>query len=580
MTVVFALTVVGIAMLATTLIRGTLLWGVAGWFGVRDVRFRAMLAVAAGGALASGTVLLAQLFLRDRTTRGLFDSEIVSIFVLSAMVGSIFVLGLVWVVGTVRPGRGFLWVAAVEVVYLVSFCGLIALLSMTVVGTHTVGVQGMAPLLQGSNRSFYCENCSKTFFYALSERQSGEGDVPVLPRCPNCGTPKKPDALASASVHSGDRVAFDRLSRPKRWDLVVYRTPGEGSLRRTGRVVGLPGEKVEIFDGDLFIDGRRLQKLPNEAYDCWLSLYDNQFWPQDFKKAKYGWRPVKNGSPESIDSEKSVDSEKSAESKKGTGWFRTELGWLCDSPKVPCTLRYQGPLSSHPVYNRLLGIKNRHEDLQDEFPALHDLRVVVWTKIIRQQAILTFRYRFRGRTITVSIGPGGKVLLRVIDPEGNKLEERSKIRFLGEHKRLEFTVADGQVTLQDGWRLVAHLDFAPKEIEAARQEVQDHAIGLPETPPELELEVQKGLYLLSRIQVRTDLYYYRPEELARFDRLAENFSREGSEQTERSGYWLLNDNSSLPEVDSRYFGPVDVSEIEGVARWRYWPFWRRQGLGE
>ncbi len=42
--------------------------------------------------------------------------------------------------------------------------------------------------------------------------------------------------------------------RPERWDVVVFRAPtGRATLKR---VVGLPGETVEIINGDVFVDGR------------------------------------------------------------------------------------------------------------------------------------------------------------------------------------------------------------------------------------------------------------------------------------------------------------------------------------
>lgn len=82
----------------------------------------------------------------------------------------------------------------------------------------------------------------------------------------------------------GDQVSCDRLayvfSKPRRGDVVVFATSGIPRLRishPTGggevyymkRVVGLPGERIQIRDGSLYADGRKLgpaDGIPQIAY--------------------------------------------------------------------------------------------------------------------------------------------------------------------------------------------------------------------------------------------------------------------------------------------------------------------------
>ncbi len=47
--------------------------------------------------------------------------------------------------------------------------------------------------------------------------------------------------------------------RPERWDVVVFIAPKEPDKDFVKRVVGLPGETVSIKDGQLFIDGVRME---------------------------------------------------------------------------------------------------------------------------------------------------------------------------------------------------------------------------------------------------------------------------------------------------------------------------------
>ena len=52
-----------------------------------------------------------------------------------------------------------------------------------------------------------------------------------------------------------DRTAF-YFASPTRWRLVVFRCPEDASTYCVKRIVGLPGETVEIRSGRLWIDGR------------------------------------------------------------------------------------------------------------------------------------------------------------------------------------------------------------------------------------------------------------------------------------------------------------------------------------
>lgn len=45
------------------------------------------------------------------------------------------------------------------------------------------------------------------------------------------------------------------FSDPERYDVVVFRYPDDESQKYVKRIIGLPGEKVEIIDGKIFIDG-------------------------------------------------------------------------------------------------------------------------------------------------------------------------------------------------------------------------------------------------------------------------------------------------------------------------------------
>lgn len=58
------------------------------------------------------------------------------------------------------------------------------------------------------------------------------------------------------ALQPGDRLLSDKDEPWGRWDIVTYVPPGKWGMCYVGRVVGLPGETIEIIDGAIHIDGQ------------------------------------------------------------------------------------------------------------------------------------------------------------------------------------------------------------------------------------------------------------------------------------------------------------------------------------
>jgi len=73
-------------------------------------------------------------------------------------------------------------------------------------------------------------------------------------------------------LHDGDRLVVDRVSyslaEVQRGDVVVLRYPRNPAVDFVKRVVALPGDRIEMHQGTLFVNGE-----PRDAYGC---IHDHQ----------------------------------------------------------------------------------------------------------------------------------------------------------------------------------------------------------------------------------------------------------------------------------------------------------------
>lgn len=169
---------------------------------------------------------------------------------------------------------------------------LVVCLIVTIVCVRTFLLEGylistgsMAPGLLGYHKRVVCPRCTLPFQIgvAFDDDEEEQREDPKKCRCPNCGEAEID--ISEVPRTQGDQLLVHKnaflFRQPDRWEVVVFRNPAEATEAYVKRVVGLPGERVQIINGDVFINGERARKNFAQALATQLVVYDTEFQPDD-----------------------------------------------------------------------------------------------------------------------------------------------------------------------------------------------------------------------------------------------------------------------------------------------------------
>jgi len=110
-----------------------------------------------------------------------------------------------------------------------------------------------------------------------------------------------PTGSMESTVMTGDRVIGFRLaylfSEPERGDIIMFKMPDNESKNYLKRIIGLPGEQVEIIDGKVYINGNEeplaenyLNVVPTGSYGPYVIPADSYFVMGDNRNRSYDSR--------------------------------------------------------------------------------------------------------------------------------------------------------------------------------------------------------------------------------------------------------------------------------------------------
>ena len=162
----------------------------------------------------------------------------------------------------------------------------------------------MAPTLMGRHKDLTCPKCGYPFQVSASDEVTSTGsyrgpafDV-VSCTCPMCRSPVDagPDKHPS---YKGDRILVNKFayqfSEPRRWDVAVFKYPGSAATNYIKRIVGLPGETIRIYHGDIYVrqpgqsDFQIARKPPDKVLAMLQPVYDNDYVAAELMAQ--GWPP-------------------------------------------------------------------------------------------------------------------------------------------------------------------------------------------------------------------------------------------------------------------------------------------------
>jgi signal peptidase I len=174
----------------------------------------------------------------------------------------------------------------------------------------------MAETLYGRHKDVICTQCQTRFRVGASSEVDRDNGYFIPSRrlkygfCPNCRFQMD---IEDELPFAGDRILVNKFpyefSDPKRWDVVVFKFPGDPKISYIKRLIGLPGETLSILAGDLYrqkgeLDKSEiLRKSPEVQRETQILVYDNSkpaqvLLDQGFPER---WAAVKADNPETPD---------------------------------------------------------------------------------------------------------------------------------------------------------------------------------------------------------------------------------------------------------------------------------------
>jgi len=410
--------------------------------------------------------------------------------------------------------------------------------------SFVVPTGGLATTILGAHTDVTCQNCGWQYPITMSDyhrRWPFDSRHDKQATCGNCGH-QQAHGVRGLPL-AGDRILVDKIAFPRRWDLAVFwypprgqeippeeRHPGEPArVPYVKRLVGLPGETVGLADGDVFIDGRRLRKVPGQQEELWFPVFDSTYVAQTLKQPL--WQ---------------------ADAQESDWTFSKEAAFSGAASKQQ-KLTFARPIDNWLSYNVY------SDPAPEDVHPNADVRVTCDLAAFSGDGGFGFTWTYGQLLMIAAIAASGEVNLELT---GDTLHPDDEIsvaspRPLGPGQRWTFAHRDGRVYVQQDGRTVISRLVGSDRFEDAVARPSCH-VGLVAERCELRI---------SRVQIDRDVYYVpQAKHLYGLDP-SPRFALGDDE------YFMLGDNSAHSQ-DSRFWGAAQRDDFVGVVRAIFWPIGR------
>jgi signal peptidase I len=244
----------------------------------------------------------------------------------------------------------------------------------------------MAPTLMGRHKEIPCPQCGFTYAVNASSEVEGRSSLRTVYSgiCVNCRF--HASRLNDAPSFKGDRILVMMLpydlpflpgsGPPERWDVVVFRYPEDPEVSYIKRLVGLPGETIKIYHGDIFVKtagtGRfeQARKPMRHQVATQIPVYDDRHQPAILKGKPEWQRWRSDGSGWTSD-----DSSKSryqAKARSSGEWVELRYENLVPDPEQWEAIQDDRALPRPPRSTLITDFYSYNTNIADEFANLAD----------------------------------------------------------------------------------------------------------------------------------------------------------------------------------------------------------------
>jgi signal peptidase I len=428
--------------------------------------------------------------------------------------------------------------------------------------------------LQRSGDAIVCGSCASPFRGSDPSRYRYTEATETDARCPICHHVVHAAVLERNNLYGGHKILVTKFAyttgRPRRWDVIVFEFDQWRNYIK--RLIGLPGERIDVWDGDVYVDGKieRKTRYPDVQNGLWTKISDSDVAERGLNR-KAAWTEC---APKG--------SRRAPELGKNAQWNADTKRWTVNALKDVALLSYQRGFDNYYNYNLLLpmggGIRGCPAGIQ-----VGDKKVAFAARVVGGPSRDSGRASWIGAEIRdgdftfqlrIPVGSSGEATVTrlVADPDPapspDRKEHESGLKVaapaslaIGRAAKIEFESVDDRVAARLDGEEILSLEYTslpqgrrPQDRPPSPgEDAGGHCVHLIVSDAQVELE---------SIRVYRDLYYIA---------FRGNEPWEGIQLGEGE-YFAMGDNAPSSS-DGRYWKYIPEKNLIGKAFVVIWPAW-------